>query len=107
VDFMNQLRECGRELFEAIKEAGQARMRPVLMTALTTILSMLPLALGLGESGENWAPMARAVMGGLTTATILTLVVVPVIYAIVELKAEKIRQKRAAKAQLRMATAQA
>jgi len=107
VDFMNQLRERGRELFEAIKEAGQARMRPVLMTALTTILSMLPLALGLGESGENWAPMARAVMGGLTTATVLTLVVVPVIYALVELKAEKIRQKRAAKAKMKMATARA
>ena len=79
-------------------EAGRARMRPVLMTALTTILAMLPMSLGLGESGENWAPMARAVMGGLTAAMVLTLVVVPVIYAMVEIKAEKIREKRAAKA---------
>lgn len=86
-------------------EAGQVRLRPVLMTALTTILSMLPLALGLGESGENWAPMARTVMGGLTAATVLTLIVVPVIYAIVELKAEQLRQKRGAKAKARVATA--
>jgi multidrug efflux pump subunit AcrB len=56
------------------------------------------MSLGLGESGENWAPMARAVMGGLTAATVLTLIVVPVIYAMVEIKAEKIRQKRVAKA---------
>ncbi len=102
VDFTNQLRDRGKELFEAIMEAGQARMRPVLMTALTTILAMLPLALGLGESGENWAPMARAVMGGLTTAMVLTLLVVPVIYAMVELKAEKIRQKRAARAKAKV-----
>ncbi|MCI0691097.1 efflux RND transporter permease subunit [candidate division KSB1 bacterium] len=97
VDFTNQLRHRGKELFEAIMEAGRARMRPVLMTALTTILAMLPLAPGLGESGENWAPMARAVMGGLTAAMMLTLLVVPVIYAIVELKAEKIRKKREAR----------
>jgi HAE1 family hydrophobic/amphiphilic exporter-1 len=72
-------------------------MRPVLMTALTTILAMLPLALGLGESGESWAPMARSVMGGLTVATALTLVVVPVIYAVVETRSAKITDKRSAK----------
>jgi len=103
VDFINQLRQRGKELFEAIMEAGRARMRPVLMTALTTILAMLPMSLGLGESGENWAPMARAVMGGLTAATVLTLLVVPVIYAMVELKAEKIRQKRELAASHRVA----
>jgi HAE1 family hydrophobic/amphiphilic exporter-1 len=102
VDFINQLRRRGKGLFEAIVEAGQARMRPVLMTALTTILAMLPMSLGLGESGENWAPMARAVMGGLSAAMVLTLIVVPVIYAIVELKAEKIREKREARAQARL-----
>lgn len=96
VDYTNQLRGQGKELFSAIMEAGQVRMRPVLMTALTTILAMLPLALGLGESGENWAPMARTVMGGLATATVLTLIVVPVIYAMFELLVERIRQKRAA-----------
>jgi len=98
VDYTNKLRERGRGLFEAIVEAGSVRMRPVLMTALTTILAMLPLALGLGESGESWAPMARSVMGGLTVATALTLIVVPVIYAVVEILAGKIRRKFKARA---------
>ncbi|GAB4373426.1 MAG: efflux RND transporter permease subunit [Calditrichia bacterium] len=93
VDYINQLRERGHELFEAIILGGQIRMRPVLMTALTTIMAMFPLSLGLGESGQSWAPMARAVMGGLTVATLLTLVVVPVIYTVVELLSEKIRAK--------------
>ena len=90
VDYINQLRGRGYELFDAIRQGGQVRMRPVLMTALTTILAMLPLALGLGESGESWAPLARSVMGGLTIATVLTLVVLPVIYATVEIKAGKL-----------------
>lgn len=90
VDYINQLRSRGYELFDAIKKGGQIRMRPVLMTALTTILAMLPLALGLGESGESWAPLARSVMGGLTVATALTLVVIPVIYASVEILAGKL-----------------
>ncbi|MDZ7377077.1 MAG: efflux RND transporter permease subunit, partial [candidate division KSB1 bacterium] len=97
VDYINQLRERGMELYEAIFKAGLVRMRPVLMTALTTIFGMFPLALGLGESGENWAPMARSVIGGLTVATVLTLIVVPVIYAVVEILAERIRAKREAR----------
>jgi HAE1 family hydrophobic/amphiphilic exporter-1 len=97
VDYCNQLHDSGMPLFDAIQKAGVTRMRPVLMTALTTILGMLPLALGLGESGETWAPMARAVMGGLTVATALTLVVVPVIYAIMELRRDRFRAKREAK----------
>ena len=97
VDYINQLRERGLSLNEAILKGGAVRMRPVLMTALTTILAMLPLALGLGESGESWAPMARSVMGGLTVATALTLIVVPVIYATVEIKSAKILAKRAAR----------
>ncbi len=97
VDYINQLRERGQEMFAAILQASRIRMRPVLMTALTTILAMLPMSLGLGESGEAWAPMARAVMGGLTFATVLTLVVVPVIYVVMELFAVRRREKRAAK----------
>jgi HAE1 family hydrophobic/amphiphilic exporter-1 len=73
-------------------------MRPLLLTVLTTILAMFPLALGLGESGQNWAPMARSVMGGLTVATALMLIVVPVIYAVVEILSERIRVKREARA---------
>jgi HAE1 family hydrophobic/amphiphilic exporter-1 len=95
VDYINQLREKGHTLYEAILLGGEARMRPVLMTALTTILAMMPLALGLGESGENWAPMARSVVGGLTVGTVLTLIVVPVIYATFERYLQKRREKKA------------
>jgi HAE1 family hydrophobic/amphiphilic exporter-1 len=95
VDYINQLREKGHSLYEAILLGGEARMRPVLMTALTTILAMMPLALGLGESGENWAPMARSVIGGLTVGTILTLIVVPVIYAAFERYLQKRKEKSA------------
>jgi len=97
VDYINQLRDRGYELFDAIKRAGIVRIRPVFMTAMTTILAMLPLALGLGESGETWAPMARAVMGGLIVATALTLLVVPTIYAALELFNKKRKEKKAAK----------
>jgi HAE1 family hydrophobic/amphiphilic exporter-1 len=102
IDYINQLRAEGKELFEAVIEGGRVRLRPVLMTALTTILGMLPMALGLGESGESWAPLARVVMGGLTVSTALTLVVVPVIYIMLENFATWIRQKRAARAATRM-----
>ncbi len=101
VDYINQLRERGLKLFDAIMEGGKVRMRPVLMTALTTILAMFPLSLGIGESGQSWAPMARSVMGGLTIATVLTLIVVPVIYASVEILSGKIRNWRAARKQRR------
>lgn len=94
VDYINQLRGRGHELFEAIHIGGEARMRPVIMTALTTMLAMMPLALGLGESGENWAPMARSVIGGLFIGTVLTLVVVPVVYATLELFGARLKQRR-------------
>jgi HAE1 family hydrophobic/amphiphilic exporter-1 len=96
VDFINQLRSRGMNLEQAIYEAGRSRLRPVLMTALTTILAMIPLALGLGESGENWAPMARTVVGGLLMGTVLTLIIVPVIYAILHTFLEKHRPFKAA-----------
>ena len=97
VDYTNQLRHAGMELFEAVEKAGRVRLRPVLMTALTTVLGLSPLSLGLGESGENWAPMARSVMGGMTVGTALTLLVIPVIYIITELRGQRIKdwiQKR-------------
>ena len=104
VDYINQLRERGRSLFDAIIEGGQIRMRPVLMTALTTILAMFPLSLGIGESGQSWAPMARAVMGGLSVATVLTLIVVPVIYAMVEILSAKIKARFAARKERKYGT---
>ncbi len=84
VDYINTLRRRGMELREAILQAGPVRLRPVLMTALTTILGMVPLALGIGEGAEADAPLAVAVIGGLTVATFLTLVVVPVVYTLLE-----------------------
>jgi HAE1 family hydrophobic/amphiphilic exporter-1 len=76
-------------LREAIVEAGHRRLRPILMTALTTIMAMIPLAMALGEGAEAQAPLARAVLGGLTSSTLITLVVVPVVYSIFERKKDK------------------
>jgi len=84
IDFINQLRQRGMSRFEAILKAGPQRLRPILMTTLTTVLGLIPMALGLGEGGELGAPLATVVIGGLTVSTLLTLVVVPVIYTIVE-----------------------
>lgn len=82
VDYINNLRGKGKLIREAILEAGPVRLRPILMTALTTILGLLPLALGIGEGAEVQSPMAVVVIGGLSVATLLTLYVVPVIYSL-------------------------
>lgn len=82
VDFINQLRREGMPKKEAIIEAGRARLRPILMTALTTILSMIPIAMGMGEGSEMVQPMAITMTGGLIYGTLLTLIVVPCIYDI-------------------------
>jgi HAE1 family hydrophobic/amphiphilic exporter-1 len=71
---------------QAIEEAGRRRLRPILMTASTTIMAMLPLALGLQEGSEVQTPLARAVIGGLLSSTLITLVVVPVVYSLFEKK---------------------
>ena len=85
VDHTNLLRrKAGMALHEAIEEAGRRRLRPILMTATTTIIGLIPLALGLGEGGEAQAPMARAVIGGLLSSTLITLVFVPVVYSVFE-----------------------
>ncbi|MDO8543213.1 MAG: efflux RND transporter permease subunit [Opitutaceae bacterium] len=80
IDYINTLRDRGLELTEAIVEAGGARLRPILMTTLTTVLGLFPMALGLGEGAEIRAPMAITVIVGLSTATLLTLVVIPTLY---------------------------
>ncbi len=82
VDFINLMRERGNELYEAISMSGRSRLRPVLMTSATTILGMLPLALSSGSGSELWSPMGVAVIGGLIFSTFVTLVIVPVVYAI-------------------------
>lgn len=87
VDHTNLLRRRdGLMLRQAIEEAGRRRLRPILMTALTTSLALIPLALGLGEGGEAQAPMARAVIGGLLSSTFITLILVPVVYSILTSK---------------------
>jgi multidrug efflux pump subunit AcrB len=80
VDFTNQAQRQGMSQHDAILTAGQVRLRPILMTSLAMIFGMLPMAIGAGEGGEFQAPMGRAVMGGIITSTLLTLVVVPVAY---------------------------
>jgi multidrug efflux pump subunit AcrB len=82
VDFTNLLRERGLSIKNAVVEAGKSRLRPVLMTTLTTILGMLPLALGVGEGSEIWQPMGIAIIGGLTFSTMLTLIIVPIVYTL-------------------------
>ena len=84
VDFINQGIARGLELRDAILEAGQVRLRPIVMTTITTVLGLLPMGLGIGRGADLRAPMAISVIGGLIVATALTLIVVPVVYAVVE-----------------------
>ncbi|BFU97102.1 MAG: RND-type permease AcrB [Nitrospira sp.] len=83
VDFANQMVRAGATAEQAVMEAGRRRIRPILMTALATILGLLPLALGFGEGNETMVPLARAVVGGLAVSTVMTLLVVPVMHAVV------------------------
>jgi len=82
VDFINLQRDRGLELYEAVAVSGRSRLRPVLMTSVTTILAMLPLAISVGEGSEIWSPMGVSVIGGLIFSTMVTLVLVPVVYVI-------------------------
>jgi HAE1 family hydrophobic/amphiphilic exporter-1 len=81
IDYTNQLRRSGMTLDEALVEAGATRLRPILMTAISTIAGVLPVALGIGEGSESRQPMAVAISGGLFSSTVLTLAVLPVIYS--------------------------
>jgi multidrug efflux pump subunit AcrB len=82
VTFANSQRREGMDSTAAALEAGRTRMRPVMMTALAMIIGMLPMSLGLGEGGEQNAPLGRAVIGGLLVATFATLLFVPVVYSV-------------------------
>jgi HAE1 family hydrophobic/amphiphilic exporter-1 len=87
IDLINQLRAKGMAKLEAIMEGGRLRLRPILMTTVTTTLGLLPLALGFGEGAEIRSPMAITVIGGLIVSTLLTLVVIPVVYSVLDRKA--------------------
>jgi len=84
VDFANQERRRGAGKVQAILTAGPLRLRPILMTAFSTMIAVVPVALALSEGGETRQPMALAVIGGMLTSTLLTLLVIPVIYLIVD-----------------------
>jgi multidrug efflux pump subunit AcrB len=92
VDFANHARKAGATVAEALLQAGLIRMRPIVMTTAAMVFGMLPLAIALGEGGELQAPMGRAIIGGVITSTLLTLVVVPVLYSYL------VRERRAAPA---------
>jgi HAE1 family hydrophobic/amphiphilic exporter-1 len=86
IDLINQFREKGMEKMQAVIEGGKSRLRPILMTTLTTTLGLLPLAIGFGDGAELRAPMAITVIFGLVVSTLLTLVVIPAMYAIMDRK---------------------
>lgn len=102
VDYMNLLIERGSGVFDAVIAGGKSRLRPVLMTSFTTVLGMLPLAIGTGAGSETWQPMGIAVIGGLTFSTILTLFIVPVLYSIMVNRAQRKEREK----QARLATRQ-
>ena len=95
VDYLKQRLEAGMERTEALLETGRVRLRPILMTALATILAMIPLAIGLGEGSETNAPLATVVIGGLIAATFVTLFLVPVVYSILDDWGQKFKKKSA------------
>jgi len=84
VDYTNELRRRGMKRNDAVRKAGPVRLRPILMTAFSTIAGMTPVAIGLGEGAETRAPMGTCIVGGMITSTILTLIVIPVVYTILD-----------------------
>ena len=97
VDFINLLRDRGYEVNEAVALAGRSRLKPVLMTALTAILGMLPLALGIGEGSETWAPLGVTIVGGLTVSTMVTMILIPVLYSIMARHGERDKKEKVRK----------
>ncbi|MBT8131383.1 MAG: efflux RND transporter permease subunit, partial [Gammaproteobacteria bacterium] len=89
IDLVNQLRLQGANKTDALLEGGKARLRPILMTTLTTVLGLLPMAIGFGEGAEVRAPMAITVIGGLLVSTLLTLVLIPVVYSLLDRKSAR------------------
>ena len=93
IDFINLMRERGIRLYDAIAQACRSRLRPVLMTSLTTILGMVPMALSSGEGSETWRPMGIAVIGGMVFSTIITMLIVPAVYAAMDKSGSRDKKK--------------
>jgi HAE1 family hydrophobic/amphiphilic exporter-1 len=93
VDLTNQRRESGKSIEQSLLEACPIRLRPILMTSLTIILAMIPAAIGVGAGSDSNAPMAVAVIGGMISSTLLSLVVVPAVYSLIEGTLERRSQK--------------
>ena len=93
IDFINLMRERGIRLYDAIAQACRSRLRPVLMTSLTTILGMVPMALSVGEGSETWRPMGIAVIGGMIFSTIITMLIVPAVYAAMDKSGSRDKSK--------------
>jgi HAE1 family hydrophobic/amphiphilic exporter-1 len=92
VDYINLMRSQGMDVREAILEGGRRRLRPIMMTTLTTVFALVPLSLGIGSGAEMQAPMARTVIGGLTVASLFTLFFIPTLYSLLE--SLRVRLKR-------------
>jgi multidrug efflux pump subunit AcrB len=92
VEYVEEYRHRGASLEEALVDAGAVRLRPILMTTMTTLLGMLPLALGLGEGSELMQPLAIAVIGGLSVSTLLTLFVVPSAYLVAQRGSARLKE---------------
>ncbi|MEW5795420.1 MAG: efflux RND transporter permease subunit [Candidatus Zixiibacteriota bacterium] len=105
IDFVKQRRAAGMDRTQAILQAGPIRLRPILMTTFATVFGMLPLALGLGPGAELRAPMARAVIGGIISSTLLTLVIVPVVYTLIDDFVGLFRRRKKEKAQIELEAA--
>jgi len=99
IDYMNTLQKRGVPLRQAIVQGGKTRLKPILMTTFTTVIGLLPMALGLGAGSEIRAPMGRAVLGGLLSSALVTLILIPVIYWLVESKLKKNNMAKPLKAQ--------
>jgi len=99
VDYVNTLRRRDKmPIREAVELGGRTRLRPILMTSIATMLGLVPMAIGLGEGGELQAPLARVVIGGLLTSTLVTLVLVPAIYTIFEEGFSGLRKRKSSHA---------
>jgi len=84
VDYTNQLRQLGLGVLEATQQGAVTRLRPVLITTLTTVLALVPMAIGIGEGAEVWAPLGRVVVGGLLVSALFTLFFIPSLYSLIE-----------------------